>query len=87
MSMRRALLSSTFALAVAASAVAGPKFTSTWHAPDAAGKSFAGQKVVALVITSDQNLQISSEEALVRELAAVGLTQAVAAYKSSRRPS
>jgi hypothetical protein len=81
MPIRRSLLPSLFALAIAVSALAGPKFTSTWHAPEAAGKSFAGQKVVALVIAGDENLRISGEEALVRELAAVGVTQAVAAYR------
>jgi hypothetical protein len=81
MSPTRFLLLTLCALAVSASALAGPKFTSTWRAPEAAGKSFAGQKVVALVIADDENLRISGEEALVRELAAVGVTQAVAAYR------
>ena len=69
------------ALALAASALAGPKFTSTWRAPEAAGTSFAGQKVVALVIADDENLRMSGEEALARELAAVGVPQAVPAYR------
>ena len=81
MSISRPLLSTLCAFAVATSAFAGPKFTSTWRAPEAAGKSFAGQKVIALVIADDENLRISGEEALVRELAAVGVTQAVAAYR------
>jgi len=60
---------------------AGPKFTSTWKTPEASGFSFAGKKVAALVITDDQGLRVSGEEALVRELAAIGLTQGVASYR------
>lgn len=78
---RTALSTIAILAAIASAAIAGPKFTSTWHAPEAVGKTFAGQKVVALVIANDENLRISGEEALVRELVAVGLTQAVAAYK------
>jgi len=57
-----------------------PKFTSSWNAPDAAGVSFAGKKVAALVMTKDQNLRISSEEQLVRELKARGI-DALATYR------
>jgi len=57
-----------------------PKFSTTWKAPEAAGVSFAGRKVAALVISSDQNLRISGEEQLVRELSARGI-QGVAAYR------
>ncbi|HEX7019696.1 MAG TPA: hypothetical protein VF159_06800 [Gemmatimonadaceae bacterium] len=60
---------------------AGPKFTSTWKAPEAAGVSFAGKKVAALIISDDQSLRMSGEEALVRELAAIGLTQGAASYR------
>ena len=77
----RSLSFSLVAIALTATAFAGPKYTSTWRAPEAAGKTFAGKKVVALVIADDENLRISGEEALVRELAAVGVTQAVAAYR------
>lgn len=62
-------------------AAAGPKFTSTWKAPDAAGVSFTGKKVAALIMSDDQNLRVSGEEALVRELAAIGLAQGVASYR------
>src|SRR5262245_3007455 len=66
---------------VAFEATAGsPKFTSTWKAPDVAGVSFAGKKVAALLITSDQNLRISGEEQLVRELEARGVS-GVATYR------
>jgi hypothetical protein len=63
---------------------AGPKFTSTWMAPEAAGTSFAGKKVAALVITTDAPLQISSEEALTRELTARGL-DVVPTYRMAPR--
>jgi hypothetical protein len=54
-------------LAVGAAA-AGPTFTSTWSTPEATGVTFAGAKVAALVVTSDQHLRISVEEQLAREL-------------------
>ena len=61
-------------------AAARPEFTSTWLAPDAAGVSFAGKKVAALVMSSDQSLRVSGEEQLVRELAARGV-HGVATYR------
>ena len=42
--------------------------------------SFAGKKVAALVISSDDSLRVAGEESLVRELTARGL-QAVATYR------
>ena len=59
---------------------AAPKFTSVWKSPDAASVTFAGKKVAALVITQDDSLRVSGEEALVRELTARGL-QSVATYR------
>ncbi|HEY7193494.1 MAG TPA: hypothetical protein VH439_07105 [Gemmatimonadales bacterium] len=80
--MTRIAIYTVGAVALAAGvAAAGPKFTSTWKAPDAAGVSFAGKKVAALIMTDDQGLRISGEEALVRELAGIGLTQGVASYR------
>jgi hypothetical protein len=61
-------------------AASDPAFTSTWKAPEASSVRFAGKKVAALVITSDQNLQVSGEENLARELAARGI-QSVATYR------
>jgi hypothetical protein len=61
--------------------LAAPKFTSTWKAPEAAGTSFAGTKVAALVISADENLRMSGEEALARELTAIGMKDVVAAYR------
>ena len=74
----------TVAAAFSLSAVllaAAPKFVSTWKAPDAAKVSFAGKKVAALVMSDDLNLRMSGEEALVRELAAVGVPGGVASYR------
>jgi hypothetical protein len=80
--MRRPVVQTVaLALLLSATAVAAPKFTSTWKAPEAAGVSFAGKKVAALVISDDQSLQMSGEEALVRELAAIGLAGGVASYR------
>lgn len=77
------MTSTITAIAIVSAVVlaAGPKFTSTWKAPEAAGVSFAGKKMAALIISDDQDLRISGEEALVRELAAIGLPQALASYR------
>jgi len=71
----------TLHLVVSAS---GPTFTSTWKSPDATGISFAGKKVAALVISNDQNLRVSGEEQLVRELNSRGV-QVVATYRMAPR--
>jgi hypothetical protein len=68
-------------VSVSLAAAADVKFTSTWKAPDAAGTSFAGKKVAALIMSQDMSLRVSGEEALVRELAAVGVPQGVASYR------
>ena len=59
---------------------AAPKFSSVWKSPDAGSVSFAGKKVAALVMTSDESLRVAGEESLVRELTARGL-QSVATYR------
>jgi hypothetical protein len=69
----------TIALGAVLSA-ASVKFTSTWKSPDASGVTFAGKKVAALIISRDESLRISGEEALVRELTARGM-QGVATYR------
>jgi hypothetical protein len=58
------------AVAAATTIAAAPKFVNVWKAPDAARLNFIGKKVAALVITDDQSLQMSAEEALSRELTA-----------------
>jgi len=54
-------------------------FTSTWKAPGTGRLDFAGKKVAALVITTDENLRMSAESALAREITARG-PKGVAAY-------
>jgi len=56
------------------------KFTSAWRSSDAGQVSFAGKKVAALIISSDESLRMSGEEALARELAARGM-ESVATYR------
>lgn len=65
---------------VAAAMAAGPMFTSTWTSPSAKGVTFTGKKVVALIISSDENLRVSGEEQLARELTALGM-QGMPAYR------
>jgi hypothetical protein len=76
------LLPATLATTVVAVTLlsAAPKFTSVWRSSDAGSVSFAGKKVAALVISQDDSLRVSGEEALVRELTARGL-QSVATYR------
>ena len=78
--MRRAVIVFMGAVLISVVAHAGTKYKTTWRASDAGQLSFAGKKVAALVISSDESLRMSSEEALVRELTARGL-QGVAAYR------
>jgi hypothetical protein len=72
----------SIALFVIATAVvtAAPAFVAVWKAPDVERLDFAGKKVAALVITDDQGLQMSGEEALSRELLARGVT-GLASYR------
>jgi hypothetical protein len=78
--MRRLVCAALFIVLALAVTFAAPKFTSTWKSPDAAGVSFAGKKVAALVISDDQSLRMSGEEALARELTARGM-QGIATYR------
>ena len=57
-----------------------PTFTSSWKAPEASGISFKGKKVASLVMTTDQNLQISVEEQIAKQLDARGM-MGVATYR------
>ena len=56
------------------------KFSTTWKAPGVAGVTYAGKKVVGLIVSDDLSLRMSAEEALARELTARG-AQGVAAYR------
>ena len=71
--MKRLVTICTLLAAVAIPLSASVKFTSTWKSPDAGSVSFAGKKVAALVISKDESLRMSGEEALVSELTARGL--------------
>jgi hypothetical protein len=78
-------LSTLLLTAAAGAAIGDVTFTSTWAAPDARGVSFKGQKVAALVISEDQSLRMSGEEALARELTARGMF-GIAAYRMIPAP-
>jgi hypothetical protein len=56
------------------------QFLSTWKTPDAYGSRFVGKKVAAVVMSDDDGLRVSAEEALVNELNARGI-QGVASYR------
>jgi hypothetical protein len=71
---------SILSLAVSSALETKAKFTSTWKAPGAAAMSYAGRKVVGLVVSDDLSLRMSAEEALARELTARGV-EGVAAYR------
>lgn len=78
--MRGTTIPIVIAVALAATVSASAKFVSTWKAPGAQGVSFAGKKVVGLIVHEDMSLRMSAEEALARELTNRGL-EGVAAYK------
>jgi hypothetical protein len=62
------------ALGAAAVAAAANEFISTWKAPGSGPMNFAGRKVAAVLITDDDALRVSAEEALAREISARGPT-------------
>ena len=71
---------SVLVLAAALVAASPNEFVSTWKAPGATAINFAGRKVAAVLIIDDNNLRVSAEEALAREITARGPV-GVAAYK------
>jgi hypothetical protein len=78
--MRRTVISLAIIVLAAAAVVQAAKFTSVWKAPDISTIGFAGKKVAALVITKDDGLRQSAEEALVRQLVELGV-QGEASYR------
>jgi hypothetical protein len=78
--MRRIFVTLVMIALVAGTVVYGAKFRSVWKAPDVDRLNFAGKKVAAVVITEDQDLQISAEEELARQLTALGV-QGVPSYR------
>jgi hypothetical protein len=79
-SMQRTFGACLFVIVAAVLVSAGPKFISKWSAPEARGVTFAGKKVAAVVMTQDDSLRVSGEEALSQELTARGM-QGVASYR------
>lgn len=69
-----------FVVLSAAVVLAAPKLIDVWKSPEVTRLNFKGKKVAALVITDSQSLQMSGEEALVRELAARGVN-GIATYR------
>jgi hypothetical protein len=71
-------------VAVAATGVvvsaASVQFQSMYKSTDAASISFFGKKVAALVISKDDNMRMGAEEALAKELTALGM-QGIATYR------
>ena len=55
-------------------------FTSIWTAPGIGPLDFAGKRIAAVVISADESLRISGEEALARAITAQG-PEGVAAYR------
>jgi hypothetical protein len=75
-----AVILSIVCLAFPAGMETKAKFTTTWKAPAISGFTFAGKKVVGLIVSDDLSLRMSAEEALAREITARG-AQGVAAYR------
>ncbi len=82
--MRRTVIFLVVLAVGTAAVVQAAKFTSVWKAPDITTIGFAGKKVAALVITKDEGLRQSAEEALVRQLDAIGV-QGEASYRLAPR--
>jgi hypothetical protein len=66
------VLAASVLVGSAALAAASSDFISTWKAPGAGPINFAGRKVAAVLITDDDSLRVSAEEALAREITARG---------------
>ncbi len=73
--MRRSMVLAAAAMAVSVAAVghADVRFLSTFKSMDAGTVVFVGKKVAAVVMTDDDSLRVSGEEALAGELTARGL--------------
>ena len=87
--MTRRLSLSVFVVAtllvIGAAVVGAQQLTQVWKNPEAGPLAFAGKKVVAVIMTGDQNLEVAGEESLVRELTARGVN-GVAAYRIIPKP-
>ena len=79
----RTLCAAIFGVTVLAAAA--NDFVSTWKADGVTTINFTGRKVAAVVVTDDDNLRVSAEEALAREIEARG-PNAVPAYRIIPKP-
>jgi hypothetical protein len=75
----RTLLCSVI-LGASLAAAAANEFVSTWKADGVTSINFTGRKVAAVVVTDDDNLRVSAEEALAREISGRG-PNGVPAYR------
>jgi len=78
--MKRWMLAALVLLLSIGEAGARAKLINIWTAPGVQNLTFANQKVVGLVISDDQSLRMSGEEALASELSARGI-RGEAAYR------
>ena len=69
-SMLRRIIRALVLVTLCGSAVSAQSHAlrSTWRAPGVESFEFRGQKVAAVVISSDDSLRVSGEEALAREI-------------------
>src|SRR5262245_5087475 len=78
--MKRWIIAAVVLLLPIGEAGARAKLLNIWTAPGVQNLTFANQKVVGLVISDDQSLRMSGEEALASELSARGI-RGEAAYR------
>ena len=78
------LVCGAIAALVATTTIAAATFTSVFKSPAANEVSFAGKKIAALVISTDESLRVAGEESLSGELTKRGL-QGVATYRIAPR--
>jgi hypothetical protein len=78
--VKRLVLAYIVLLALPA-AVSGQTFTATWKNPAAGASTYAGKRVVGLIVSEDMALRQSTEEELARQLTARGV-RGVPAYQA-----
>jgi hypothetical protein len=78
--MKQTAVTFVAAVAVGVTLSAAVSFKSTFKSMDAGRVSFLGKKVAAVIMTKDDGLRVTGEDALASELTARGM-QGVATYK------
>lgn len=78
--MTRACVGILLVVLLPGAVAADAKFKTTWKSSEIGSTRLAGHKVVALIMTDDDSLRVSGEEALARELTQRG-AEGVAAYR------